>query len=591
MAPGSHAPRGNPLPETLRVESRASVEHRFATQSVAAVQSHAERGTEGACSLTVAALKAITIFMSSTATVFLVGAGPGHPGLLTMRAVECLRQADLVLYDKLVSPLVLEHVRAGAETICVASLAPHHDERILPIHHTMINAARAGRCVVRLKGGDPYVFGRGAEEAEVLREAGVPFEIIPGVTAALGAAAFAGISLTHRAHTSAVAFVTGHENPHKPDSVLDWNALACFPGTLVIYMGMSRLDRIVASLISEGKDAQTPAAVVHCATLGTQRSVVAPLADLPRRVREEGLAAPALVIIGAVVNLRDELAWFERRPLFGKRVLITRPRHQAHDMVHRLIELGAVPFVLPMVEIREPADWGPVDQAIRTLGQYQWLVFTSANGVDAFLGRLESLGLDLRTLGNTRLAAIGPKTAEALRHYHLNADLVPTRYQSEDLAAALMTQIQPGQRILLARADRGRDVLREQLATTCTVEQIAVYSQVDALEADEEMLNALRRGEIEFVTLTSSNIARALLTRLDATCRRRIETGEIKLVTISGVTSDEVRKLGFTVAAEALQATAEGVIEAMIAACGVADAPATPQAESQRNSLNDSQPR
>src|ERR1700674_3279908 len=219
--------------------------------------------------------------MSSIPTVCLVGAGPGHPGLLTLRAVECLRQADLVLYDKLVSPILLEHAPASAETVCVTELAAHHDERVVPIHDAMIAAARAGKRVVRLKGGDPFVFGRGAEEAEILRQADIPFEIVPGVTAALGAAAYAGISLTHRAVASAVAFVTGHENPHKPESVLDWNALARFPGTLVIYMGMSRLERIVASLLAGGKDPQTPAAVVQNATLGQQHSLSAPLCDLP----------------------------------------------------------------------------------------------------------------------------------------------------------------------------------------------------------------------------------------------------------------------------------------------------------------------
>jgi uroporphyrinogen III methyltransferase/synthase len=503
-------------------------------------------------------------FFMSISTVYLVGAGPGHPGLLTLRAVECLRQADLVLYDKLVSPILLDHAPASAEKRCVTELAAHHDQRVVPIHEVMIAAARAGRKVVRLKGGDPFVFGRGAEEAEVLRQAGIPFEIVPGITAALGAAAFAGISLTHRAHASAVAFVTGHENPHKPESILDWNALARFPGTLVIYMGMSRIDRIVASLLAEGKDPKTPAAVVQHATLGTQHTLVAPLGDLPRRVREEGLAAPALILISPVVALRDELAWFERRPLFGKRVLVTRPRQQAGDMVHRLIDLGAVPYVLPTVEIREPADWAPVDLAIRALKQYAWLVFTSANGVTAFLGRLEKLGFDLRALGNTRLAAIGPKTAEALQSYHLQPDLVPRRFQSEDLAAALRTQIKAGERVLLARADRGRDILREQLASICQVEQIAVYSQVDAVGGDEEILNALRRGEIEFVTLTSSNIAKSLLVRLDATCRRRIESGEIKLISISPVTSAEIQKLGYPVAAEAKRATTEGMIEVLI---------------------------
>lgn len=502
--------------------------------------------------------------MSVIPTVFLIGAGPGHPGLLTLRGAECLRQADLVLYDKLVSPLLLEHAPAHAEKRCVIELAPHHDERMVPIHEAMIAAARAGRRVVRLKGGDPYVFGRGAEEGEVLRQAGIPFEVVPGVTAALGAAAFAGISLTHRAVASAVALVTGHENPHKPESVLDWNALARFPGTLVIYMGMSRLDRIVPALLAGGKPGDTPAAAVQCATLGQQRTVVATLSELPRTVRDEGLAAPALVFIGPVVALREQLDWFSQRPLFGKRVLVTRPRHQAGAMVERLVELGAVPFVLPTVEIRPPADWSAVDRAIGLIDHFDWLVFTSANGVDAFLSRLEALGRDLRVLGRLQIAAIGPKTAAALGHWHLRADLVPARYQSEDLATTLLAEIKPGQRVLLARADRGRELLREQLAAACTVEQIAVYCQIDAVDSDDEILNALRRGEIEFVTLTSGNIARALLERLDATCKRRIETGEIKLVSISPVTSAEIVRLGFVVAAEAKSATSEGVIDAMV---------------------------
>jgi uroporphyrinogen III methyltransferase/synthase len=502
--------------------------------------------------------------MSSIPTVYLVGAGPGHPGLLTLRAVECLKQADLVLYDKLVSPLILDHAPPNAEKICVATIAPHHDERVVPIHEAMLAAARAGRRVVRLKGGDPLVFGRGAEEAEVLHAAGIPFEIVPGVTAALGAGAYAGISLTHRACASAVAFVTGHENPHKPESILDWNALAHFPGTLVIYMGMSRLDRIVASLVAAGKDPQTPAAAVHCATLGQQRTITAALSELPRRARDEGVTAPALLFIGQVVALRESLAWFERRPLFGRRILVTRPRQQAGALVERLLDLGAVPYVLPTVEIRDPADWSPVDQAIRSLQHYDWLVFTSANGAHAFLNRLDALGLDLRALGHIHIAAIGPKTAEALRDYRLTPDLVPARFQSEDLAAALLTRLQPGQRVLLARADRGRDVLREQLGSRCTVEQIAVYSQVDTVESDDEVMDALRRGEIEFVTLTSANIARSLLERLDATCLRRIAAGEIKLITISAVTTSEVEKLGYRVTAEATNATMEGVVEAMI---------------------------
>ncbi len=260
----------------------------------------------------------------------------------------------------------------------------------------MIDAARQGQRVVRLKGGDPFVFGRGGDEAEALRRAGVPYEIVPGVTAALGAAAFAGIPLTHRQHVSAVAFITGHEKPDKTDSFLDWPALAHFPGTLVVYMGMSRLAPIVEMLIAHGKSAQTPAAAVHWATTGRQRTVTATLGELPAAVRQAELKAPSLVIIGSVVNLRAELAWFEARPLLGKRILLTRPRHQASEMAARLEELGAVVSLLPAVEIREPADWTPVDRALADLSRYQWLVFTSVNGVDALIRRLRHVGRDLR---------------------------------------------------------------------------------------------------------------------------------------------------------------------------------------------------
>jgi uroporphyrinogen III methyltransferase/synthase len=496
--------------------------------------------------------------------VYLVGAGPGNPGLLTLRAAEVLRRADLVLYDRLVPPAVLEYAPPTAERVCVTELAPCHAQRHAPVNELMIARARAGKHVVRLKGGDPYVFGRGAEEAEALHQAGIPFEVVPGVTAALGTAAYAGIPLTHRAHSSAVAFVTGHENPEKPESALDWSALARFPGTLVFYMGISRLEHIARSLIAGGLDCDTPAAAVHSATTGQQLTVTAPLAALPERVRAAGLSSPGLVVVGPVVALREPMSWFERRPLFGKRILITRPRHQSGAFAERLVELGALPFLLPTIEVRPPADWGPVDRALRNLGRYAWVVFTSANGVQAFVGRLRAIGLDLRALGGVRLAAIGPKSAEALRACYLEPDLVPPRFQSEDLAAALRPQLQPGQRVLLARADRGRELLREELASVCDVEQIAVYSQVDAVELNEDVLGHLRRGEIDFVTLTSANIARSLLSRLDATCRSRIEVGEVRLVTISSVTSAEVLRLGLPIAAEAHEATAEGLVAALL---------------------------
>jgi uroporphyrinogen III methyltransferase/synthase len=494
--------------------------------------------------------------------VFLVGAGPGDPGLLTLRAVECLGRADLVLYDKLVPLRLLDHAPAAAERICISELGSCHPERYPHIHRAMIDAARRGKRVVRLKGGDPFLFGRGGEEAEALRKAGIPYEIVPGVTSGLAAAACAGIPLTHRSHASAVALVTGHENPAKPGSSLDWATLARFPGTLVVYMGISRLGLIVQTLIEHGKAADTPAAVVHWGTTGDQRTVVAPLSELPAAVQAAGVAAPAVVVIGSVVGLRGELAWFEGRPLFGKRVLVTRPPHQASDLVRRLEQLGAIPLVLPAVEIREPPDWAPVDRALESLAHYQWLVFTSANGVHALLRRLRQRGQDLRALGTLRLAVIGPGTAEALRSYYLEPDLVPAEFRSEALASALKAHA-TGQRVLLARADRGRDVLRQELAAVATVDQVAVYTQVDTVTPNAEALDRLRRGEIDYVTLTSSNIARALARVLDAPCRARLEEGEVKVVSISPVTSAAVRELGWPVAAEAKEYTVGGVVEAL----------------------------
>jgi uroporphyrinogen III methyltransferase/synthase len=496
--------------------------------------------------------------------VYLVGAGPGHPGYLTLRGLECLRQADFVLFDKLVSPVLLEYAPPAAERMCVTELAEHHVERYVPVHRTMIDAARQGKCVVRLKGGDPFLFGRGGEEAEVLRQAGIAYEIVPGVTAALGAAACTGIPLTHRVHASAVAFVTGHEQPGKPESFLDWPALAGFRGTLVFYMGISRLSQIVRTLIECGKPADTPAAVVQWATTGEQRTVESALAGLAEAVLQAGISAPAVVIIGSVVSLRRDLTWFEHGPLFGKRVLVTRPRHQTSELVNGLILLGAVPYVLPAVEIRAPADWGPVDRALARLASYLWLVFTSVNGVQYLLDRLPHVGLDLRALGPLKLAAIGPKTADALREFHLEPDVVPAKFQSEDLAAELRKHIQPGQRVLLARADRGRDLLREELSKIAEVDQIAVYSQVDAVAADSKVLDHLRRGEIDFITLTSSNIARALVKSLDEPSRARLESGEVKLVSISPVTSAAVKEMGLPVAAEATEATTQGLLDALV---------------------------
>jgi uroporphyrinogen III methyltransferase/synthase len=494
--------------------------------------------------------------------VFIVGAGPGNPGLLTLRALECLRQAEVVIYDRLVPERLLDFVSETAERIPVGSLPGRHAERCPHITAALLDAALGGKRVVRLKGGDPFLFGRGAEEAAALKEAGIAYEIVPGVTAGTAASAFAGIPLTHRLHASAVAIIAGHECA-KPDSVLDWPALACFPGTLVFYMGIANLPLITEKLLTHGKPSSTPAAAVRWGTTGEQRTVEAPLGELAAAVRAAELDPPALVIIGEVARLRSQIAWWENRPLFGRRIIVTRPRKQAEPMMRMLEQLGAVGFSLPTVAIREPADWSPTDRAVAGLERFDWLVFTSVNGVHAFIRRLRHLGRDLRYLGRVKIAAIGPGTAEGLREYHLDADLVPARFDSESLAASLRERAK-GARILLARADRGRELLREELLGAATVEQITVYSQVDTLDPLSSALQQLRDGSMDAVTLTSSNIARALYAGLDAQTREIIGSGTVALVSISPITSAAIRELGWPVAEEAKEATTQGVIDALV---------------------------
>jgi uroporphyrinogen III methyltransferase / synthase len=495
--------------------------------------------------------------------VALVGAGPGNPSLLTLRAVECLATADLIVYDQLVPARLLDHARPGAKRVCVSDLAVSHRDRHPAVHDTLIEAARQGLRVVRLKGGDPFIFGRGAEEAEALRQAGIDFEVVPGVSAATGATAFAGIALTHRGLASAVALVAGHEQPGKSDGALDWDALARFPGTLVFFMGLTRLASISEELMAKGKNGDTPAAAVQWGSTGRQRTVEASLRELAAAVTAAGLASPTLIVIGDVVRLRSELAWFERRPLFGRSVLVTRPRGQEGDMMRRLEALGANVSLLPTIEIREIADWGAVDRAIDDLPSYGWLVFTSVNGVRAFLDRLRRLGKDLRALGHIKLAAIGPATARALREYHLEPDVVPSRYRSEGLIEALRDLVR-GQRVLLARADRGRDLLRDELSAVADVEQVAVYSQVDVGDLDPLILADLRAGRVDFVTLTSSNIARALARALDEATRTHVRSGTTRLVSISSVTSAAISDEGLSVAAEAREETSDGLMAALI---------------------------
>lgn len=489
--------------------------------------------------------------------VYLVGAGPGDPGLITVRGGECLRQADLVLYDYLVNPAVLRYVPASAEVVC---LGHHGGERLMPqeeIQQRMIQAATEGRTVVRLKGGDPMVFGRGAEEIDALRAAGVPYEIVPGITAAVAAAGYAEIPITDAEHSSAVALVTGQERHHKGAARLDYGALADFPGTLIFYMGVTSAREWSDALIARGKPADTPVILVRRCSWSDQTTIRCTLGTVADEIASRRLRPPAVIVVGAVGRLAPEVSWFCARPLVGTRVLVTRPREQSHDLCQRLIELGADVLVQPAIAISDPPDWQQADDALNHLDRYDWVVFSSANGVRQFLDRLEQMA-DLRRLGRVRIAAIGPGTAEELARYRLRADRIPDQYRAEALAESLAGEAR-GQRFLLIRASRGREVLAEQLtAAGAHVEQIVAYTNTDVTEADPQITAALAAGQIDWITVTSSTIARSLVRLFGEGLRLA------KLVSISPITSDVLRGLDYPPAAEAAQYTISGVIEAIL---------------------------
>lgn len=503
--------------------------------------------------------------MSHVGIVYLVGAGPGDPGLITARGIECLQQADLVLYDGLVNPLLLAHSHAACERTCRGG---SHSDRIIgqdEINERLITAAKAGRTVVRLKGGDPYIFGRGSEEAAALAAEGIPFEVVPGVTAAVAASAYAGISLTHRDLSSAVAFITGHEDPAKPGQALDYLALAAFPGTLVFYMGLHRLPAIAESLIRAGKPPATPAAVISRGSTPLQRTVTATLAELPAKAKQAELHAPSIIVVGECVTQRDRIKWFESRPLSGVRVGITRPANQAGPTVARLLQLGGQPVLLPTIAVGPIADWAAVDGALARLDEFDWIVFTSVNGVRSLFDRLWSTGGDVRRVAQARLAAIGEGTAAALAEYRLRADVVPEEFRAEALARELSSHV-AGRRVLWARASRGRDVLSEQLrAAGATLQELVVYENTDVEQFPPEGRAALERGEVDWIGLSSPSIARSLPRLLPLAAHGRLGH-TLRLASLSPVTTAAAKAAGLPVHAEATTYTWDGLFDAIMRA-------------------------
>jgi len=486
----------------------------------------------------------------SAGRVYLVGAGPGDPGLLTVRARELLAAADVVLHDRLIPPEALAGARPDAELVYVGKEGGGPSMPQEEIDALLVARARAGRTVVRLKGGDPFVFGRGGEEALVLAEAGIPFEVVPGITAGIAAPAYAGIPVTQRGMASAVAFVTGHEDPEKPDTALDWEALAAFPGTLVFYMGLRALPRIAERLIAAGRAADEPAAVVERGTLPGQRTLVATLGDVAARAAAEGLRAPAITLVGPVAGLRERLAWLEARPLHGRTVAVTRARAQASELAARMRALGATVVEAPAIRtVALPAE-------LPDLGAYDLVCVTSPNGAQELFARLDAAGCDARALAGCRVAAIGPGTARALLAGGIRADVVPERAVAEGLVAAL--EGVPVTRALVVRGREGRDVLPDALrARGAEVDVLVLYETVP------EPLDGEARAAVaaaDYVTFTSASTVRFFTAAAGADALRGP-----RVASIGPATSEALREHGVEPDLEADPHTPDGLLAALVA--------------------------
>ena len=497
--------------------------------------------------------------------VALVGAGPGDPSLITVGGVARLAEAEVVVYDRLANPALLAHAPADAELIYAGKMPDRHALSQEQINAVLVEKGQAGLRVVRLKGGDPFVFGRGGEEAEALIAAGVPFEIIPGVTSSIAAPAYAGIPVTHRGVASSFAVITGHEEPSKDETSIDWAHLSTGVDTLVFLMGVGRLPEIARRLIEHGRAPSTPVAVIEWGTLPRQRVVSGTVETIAAAVSAAGVGSPAVTVVGDVARLRDRLRWFDKRPLFGKRVLVTRTRQQASELSRALAAQGAEPIELPTIEIVPSHDARELASAIAHLhtSAYGWTLFTSANAVALFMRHLRDAGLDARAFGRTQLAVIGPGTAEALASYGLRADIVPSRFVAEGLLEAMSARVVRGQRVLLPRAEDAREVLVDGLeALGAHVHELTLYRAAVPSQPDAEGLRRLRAGEIDIATFASSSAVRNLVEMLggDVSPLRGV-----LIAAIGPVTAEAVRDAGLDAGVTAAQYSIEGLVAALVA--------------------------
>lgn len=496
--------------------------------------------------------------------VYLVGAGPGDPGLLTVKGLECIEIADVIIYDYLASPSLLKHASNHAEIIYVGKKGGSHTLSQDNINILLVEKAQKGRVVTRLKGGDPFIFGRGGEEVEALIKADIPFEIVPGVTSAVAAPAYAGIPLTHRKYTSTLAFITGHEDPTKTESSVDWAALAKGIGTIVFLMGIKNLPHITRQLVAHGMHPDTPVALIRWGTTPQQQTVTGTLSTIQDQVKAAGLKPPAIIVVGHVVSLRKTMKWFENRPLFGKRIVITRAREQASELVKYLADLGAECLEIPTIQVIPPDDFEPLDTAIENLSTYDWLIFTSINGVNTFFDRLFAKGMDVRSLHHLQTAVIGPATSERLFNFGIKSDIIPESYRAESVVEAFAKIDTKDKKILLPRAAQARPILPVELSRMgAVVDEIVSYRTKAINDNADFLLKRLKERKIDIITFTSSSTVKnfhALIPRKDLKSLMK----HVTIASIGPITADTARDLGFDVHIIAEAFTIPGLCSAIL---------------------------
>ena len=495
--------------------------------------------------------------------VYLIGAGPGDPGLITIKGLECIENADVIIYDYLASPMFLQHAKKNAEIVYVGKKGGDHTLSQDKISGLIVEKANMGLTVARLKGGDPFIFGRGAEEVEELIKAGISFEIVPGVTSAIAAPAYAGIPLTHRSFTSTVAFVTGHEDPTKEESSINWAALAKGMGTIVFLMGVKNLPNITSQLIGHGMDNDTPVALVQWGTTSRQFTITGTLDNIVERVKSAGLKSPAIIIVGQVIKLRETMQWFENRPLMGKRIVVTRAREQASELVKVLSDLGAECLECPTIKVVPPDDWKPLDTAIENLSSYDWLIFTSVNGVNFFFERLFKQNRDVRALSNLRTASIGPATAKRMFDFGLKSDIVPKNYMAESVIEAFAQEDIKGKRVLLPRAKEARPILPVELAKMgAEVNEVTAYRTEEVRDNVDILMTGLEQGTVDLITFTSSSTVKNFHALIPPAKFNDLMKG-VTIAAIGPITADTAKELGIDVHIVAESFTIPGLCDAI----------------------------